>query len=272
MKAAEITKALHSRGTLAATILIMIAAACYALFSSLGEMIPGNKGTAFPSPGLWIDNPVLSLWVNIAVIGSIAGFMIYINKVYNIPRTITLIYASFFFVLETATPDLTSHLCSATVLAFVIIVSMTLMFSTYSEPAALRRVFLVFFMLSCALTVQYAFAIYLPVFVVACFQMKIFTFRTILAALLGIITPWWILFGFGIVGIGDLHMPVIISLFDTADLLDTLLAAITAGLTVTLAITSYVLSLLKLMTYNARLRACNGLLTLLTFVTVYGKP
>lgn len=268
MKAADITKALHSRGALAVTLLIMVAAAYYALISGVGEMIPGNKGTVFPSPALWIADPDLSLWINLAVIGAIAGLMIFINKAYNIPRTITLIYASFFVVLQTATPDLTSRLCSATLLALVIIVSMTLMFSAYSQPYAHRRVFLVFFMLSSALTVQYAFVIYIPVFVVACAQMKIFTFRTVLAALLGIITPWWILFGAGIVAPSDFHLPGIISVFDSADLLDTLIAAITAGLTVVLAITSYILSLLKLMTYNARMRACNGLLTLVTFVTV----
>ncbi|MDE5568510.1 MAG: hypothetical protein K2J12_08705 [Muribaculaceae bacterium] len=268
MKAADITKALHSRWALTVALSIMVASAYYALVSGVAEMIPGNKGTVFPSPALWIPDADISMWVNLAVIGAIAGLMIFINKAYNIPRTITLIYASFFVVLETATPDLTVRLCSATLLALVILASMTLMFSAYTLPSARRRVFLVFFMLSSALTVQYAFVIYIPVFLLACAQMKIFTFRTVLAALLGIITPWWILFGAGIVSPSDFHMPEFTSLFDSPDLLDTLIAAITAGLTVVLAITSYMLSLLKLITYNARMRACNGLLTIVTCVTV----
>ena len=268
MKAADITKALHSRGALAVAFLLMVVSAYYALASGVGEMIPGNKGTVFPSPALWIADPVISLWINIAALGAIVGLMIFINKAYNIPRTITLIYASFFAVLQTATPDLTSRLCSATLLAAVVIVSMTLMFSVYDLPSARRRVFMVFFLLSSSLSVQYAFVIYLPVFLVACAQMRIFTFRTVLAALLGIITPWWILFGCGIVAPSDFHLPEFTSLFDTPDLLDTLIAAITAGLTIVLAITSYMLSWLKLITYNARMRACNGLLTLITFITV----
>ncbi|MDE6703878.1 MAG: hypothetical protein K2K00_09415, partial [Muribaculaceae bacterium] len=256
------------RWALTVALSIMVASAYYALVSGVAEMIPGNKGTVFPSPALWIPDADISMWVNLAAIGAIAGLMIFINKAYNIPRTITLIYASFFVVLETATPDLTVRLCSATLLALVILASMTLMFSAYTLPSARRRVFLVFFMLSSALTVQYAFVIYIPVFLLACAQMKIFTFRTVLAALLGIITPWWILFGAGIVSPSDFHMPEFTSLFDSPDLLDTLIAAITAGLTVVLAITSYMLSLLKLITYNARMRACNGLLTIVTCVTV----
>lgn len=268
MKAVDITKALHSRWALTVALSIMVASAYYALVSGVAEMIPGNKGTVFTSPALWISDADISLWVNLAAIGAIAGLMIFINKAYNIPRTITLIYASFFVVLETATPDLTVRLCSATLLALVVLASMTLMFSAYTLPSARRRVFLVFFMLSSALAVQYAFVIYIPVFLLACAQMKIFTFRTVLAALLGIITPWWILFGAGIVSPSDFHLPEFTSLFDSPDLLDTLIAAITAGITVVLAITSYMLSLLKLITYNARMRACNGLLTIVTCVTV----
>lgn len=269
MKATTITKVLHSRGILAATLLIMVASACFALRSGVENMISDNKGTVFPSPGLWIVNAELSLWVNIAVLLLIVGMMVFVNKTYNIPRTITLIYASLFTILQTATPDLTTHLCSATFIALIIVLSMVLMFSIYGLPEDRERVFLVFFLLSSALTVQYAFAIYIPIFMIACAQMRILTFRTILAMLLGLITPWWILFGGGIIELNDVHLPVFKSLFSSASQYDAIIAALTAAATVVLAITAYALSLLKLMTYNARMRACNGLLTLTTFVTIF---
>ena len=68
MKAADITKALHSRGALAVAFLLMVVSAYYALASGVGEMIPSNKGTVFPSPALWIADPVISLWINIAAL------------------------------------------------------------------------------------------------------------------------------------------------------------------------------------------------------------
>ena len=49
---------------------------------------------------------------------------------------------------------------------------------------------------------------------------------------------------------------------------DTILLVSTIAFTVILTLTAYALSVLKLITYNARTRACNGLLTLITFVTV----
>ena len=153
----------------------MVMSAYYAAATGAVSFSPDNKGTVLSSPGLWIGPAMTSMWVNQAIIAGIMALMIFINKAYNIPRTITLIYATFFAILQTATSR--------------------------------RRVFLVFFMLSSAVSVQYAFIIYIPVFLIACAQMRIFTLRTVLASLLGLITPWWILIGGGIVAPSDFHLP-----------------------------------------------------------------
>lgn len=246
----------------------MVASALWAL--DIGEVnrITADKGLVFSSPDLWIAAPGVSLAVNVVVLLAVIGLMIFVNKAYNIPRTITLIFATFFAVIVSATPDLTAQLCSGSIVAVVILLSMTLMFSTFAAPSARRRVFLIFFLLSGAVAVQYAFVVYLPVFILACVQMRIFTFRTVLAALLGIISPWWLLFGFGIITPADIHMPRFVNVLEAAPALDTVITALTGGLTALLALTAYVLSLLKLITYNAQMRACNGLLALVMFVTI----
>ncbi len=246
----------------------MVASTFHAFKSTGITPISDYKGTVFPSPNDWIASPLASLWTNIGLIAAIAVMMVYINKAYNLPRTITLICATMFAVIETATPGITAQLCSGTVMAAIIVGSMILMFGVYSQPGALRRVFMVFFLLSSAVTVQYAFAVYIPVFLVACAQMRIFTLRSMLAALLGIITPWWIIFGGGIASPADLHLPHFTSLLDNINSTDTVILLITIGITVLLLAGAYVLSLLKLMTYNARTRACNGLLTLVSLVTI----
>lgn len=268
MRAADVTKALNSRGTLTMTIAVMVASALWAL--DIGEVnrITADKGLVFNSPDLWIADPGLSLTVNIAVLLAVVGLMIFVNKAYNIPRTITLIFATFFTVIVSATPDLTAQLCSGTVVAAVIVASMAIMFSTFAAPSARRRVFLIFFLLSGAVAVQYAFIVYLPVFILACAQMRIFTFRTVLAALLGIITPWWLMFGSGIIGPADIHLPRFVNVLEAAPALDTVITALTGALTALLSLTAYMLSLLKLITYNAQMRACNGLLSLVSFVTI----
>ena len=249
-------------------VIVMIASAFYAVATGAVTPVSDDNGTILPPVSEWISSPIMSLWANTGVILIIIAFMVYINKAYTIPRTITFIYATFFAVLQTATPEITARMGSGTLLAAIIMASMTLMFSVYSKPESRRRVFLVFFLLSSAIAVQYAFIVYIPVFIIACAQMRIFTLRTVLAALVGVITPWWLLFGAGIVTPGDFHLPHFVSVIEAADSAETILLASTIALTVVLTMTAYALSLLKLITYNARTRACNGLLTLLTVVTV----
>lgn len=247
----------------------MILTALYALADGAVIRIADDSGTLFPSPNEWISDPYISMWVNLGLILVVMAGMIFINKTYNIPRTITLIYAFFYIVLQTATPEVSAQLCSGTLMNLIIIGVMTLMFSTFDLPASRRRVFLGFFLISAAVTVQYGFAVFIPVFLIACAQMRIFNLRTLLAALLGIVTPWWILFGAGVISPSDVHVPDSINFIDIEITLDTIIIVVTISLTVLLALTAYLLSLLKLMTYNARTRACNGLLLLITIATVF---
>lgn len=267
MKAESVTKALHSRGVMALAVITMVLSAVYAVDSGNVNYIVGDRGLMFPSANEWIASRQTGLWLNLSVSGLIIALMIYINKVFNIPRTITLVYATAFAVMQTASPDVTAQFFSGTVLCLIVSGCMTLMFSTYSDPASLRRVFLVFCLLSTATAIQYAYIFYIPVMAVACAQMRITTIRTILAAFLGIITPWWIMLGFGIVSFSDFHLPHLTSVFAAGSGRETVILIITTGITVLLMITAYMMSILKLMTYNARTRACNGLMALITVVT-----
>ena len=80
------------------------------------------------------------------------------------------------------------------------------------------------------------------VFLLACVQMQVFNGRTLVAALIGIITPWWILLGFGIISPADIHLPVITSIFSVIDLNDTFLLLISVGFTAFLIVMSLVLN------------------------------
>ena len=257
---------MHSRLALFMTLVIMIVATLYA--SSLGDIMPvgeqrgiiGNVGTCY------LDG-TSGLWVNILAVAVVIAMMVYINKAFTIPRTITLIYATFFCVFQTATPAVCTRFYSGTVLCMTMTLSMILMFNSFSQMNAERRVVMVFFLLSSAIAIDYAYAVYIPVFLIACAQMRIFCMRVCLAAGLGLLTPWWLLLGFGIVTPADFHMPDFSSAIDGFGRTSFILA-VTLGLTIVLVISSYLLCVLKIMTYNARTRACNGLMTLVTLTTV----
>ena len=247
---------------------VMALAAFYALAHSFVAFDIGDCGLVFTSANNWIASPLTAVLFNLAVCLLIIVLMAYINKAFTIPRSITSIYATLFAVMQTATPDLTGAFAPGNVLCILISACMVLMFSSYAEPMAQRRVFLVFFLLSAAVSFQYAYIVYIPVFAVACAQMRLVSPRTVIAAIIGVITPWWLLFGFGIIAPADFHWPALASIFTAGIARHSGFIIVAAALSAILAVAGYSLSFLKLMTYNARTRACNGLIILVCLATV----
>lgn len=268
MKEAVITKALQSKGALTVTLLALLFSSVYAVDNGMPQIFDDNDGFVFNSPAQWFSSPLTSLAVNFIVELAVIGIMIFINKVYSIPRSITLSYAVFFAVLQTATPEISARFYSGSLLCLLIAFCMAMMFASFANAGAQRRVFLIFLSLSAASTVQYAFLVYVPVFLIACAQMRIFGLRTVIAALLGLLTPWCLLLGFDIISPAQINLPQFENPFVSLGSNIGLALALTAALTATVTITAYALSWLKLMTYNAVMRGCNGLLSLITFVTI----
>lgn len=261
----RITRFLHSRyAVVAATVTAVAAVAFAGMRDTALTPIAGDRGVVFASANGWIDNPDLSLWISVALNVGIAMLMIFINRTYNVLRSVTMLYATLFAVMQMATPDLEARLNSGTIMAALLIGSYTLLFATFGNPAAPSRrlVFLIFALLSAGATTQYCFLFYLPVLVAACMQMRIFTLRTAVAALLGLITPWWIIFGLGIASPGQLHLPHMVSVFSDIGSREAVLLLVTAGFTVFAALAAWALCFMKMLGYNARTRACNGVLTL----------
>ncbi len=179
----------------------------------------------------------------------------------------TTLYITFFAVMQLSEPDLSVTFYGGSLLVAVMPLCLMLLFGCYRAPNRTRSVFLIFMLLSGLSAFQYCFLVYLPVFLIGCAQMRILNARTLVAALLGCITPWWILFGFGVIGLQDIHLPSPGSLTARIDAGD-IVSLVSVGLTVLLVILSYVLNVLKAIAYNAQSRAINGSFATLTLFTI----
>ncbi len=268
MDNAAITRFLHSRGGAALAIVIMIVATWLDYHAGRVTYIPGDKGFAVPSANDWISSPVTEMIVNLVIVGLIIVLSVYLNRAFNVLRAMTMLYVVFFAFFELATPNLLAQLTTSTVLCAVVLACMVLLYSCYGDTGRIRRVFLIFFFLSVAAASQYAFVVYIPLFLLGCAQMKILNLRTIGAASLGIVTPWWILLGFGLVSLGDLHIPRVVSIFDAINFNEAIALAVTVGLTVLLTLSAYMLTLLKSMTYNAKSRSFGSFIAVMTAMTI----
>lgn len=267
----NLTAFLHQRG---ATAFMMVVACLCSLFAwQTGAVVPmaGNLGWGVPSPNLWFPFAPVTAFAGMGVTVAVALLTVYINRHFNVLRSLTSLVSTMFLVMQIALPSVLGQFYGGSLLSLLIMVCVGLLFSVYADPYGQRRVFLVFFLLGAAAMSQIAFLFYVPVFLVGCMQMRAFNMRTFLAALLGLVTPVWILLGFGIVKAQTLLQTPLSSLltpawsqFDTVDMVQTVVAT---GLTAVLGILFTVLNLMKILSYNSRVRALNGFLTILFGVT-----
>lgn len=257
----HITAFFHEKGS---TILVtFLACLSCALAWDRGAVarLTGDLGFGLPSANLWIAFGWVSAVVNLSANVLAALLTVYINRTFNVLRSLTALVATMFMAMQIASPVTLGQFYGGTMLLLLILFCTMLLFSEFGNEEGQRRVFLVFFLtVTCAFT-QNGFLFYLPVLFVGCMQMRIISLRTCLAALLGVITPLWILFGLGLVRAEHLQWPEMVLAWSMFDTRETVQAFATTGFTIIVGICFTVANILKILSYNSRVRAYNGFLT-----------
>lgn len=231
-------------------------------------VISESKGLGLPSAGGWVAPGELSLALNIALTIVAAMLMILLNKRYNIIRSMSSLYAAMFIVMQASLPGLACRFGDGTLLCVTTLFAAFILFSTYGRPGETRGVFMVFFLLAAGALTQYAYAFLIPVFLLGCVQMRILTFRTLLAAGIGIVTPVWILLGLGVIRLDEIALPDFTNIFSLLDRDDAILILASAGFTVLVTIVTGVANFMKIYGYNSRARAFNGFFGILAGTTI----
>lgn len=221
----------------------------------------------------WMSRPVVNSFGMAALLSSLAllisgGIMALNDRSFNILRSPARMDVGLFVFAACAASGALGFSMTGCILCVTVLLCLMIMYTTYYRVNANRRVFLVFFLLSAGSVLQYSFAAFIPVMLVGCRQMRCLNFRSVLAAIIGIVTPYWILWGFGVMSIDDFMPPRIVwpslSVFSTFTV-PQLISIFTAVITALLAM---IYNLVQMLGRNARTRAFNGILASLTFWTV----
>lgn len=263
----NITAYLHTRRCAQIMIVIFIAATVAAYYTGHIQEIGGNRGFGLPPVDDWIPSGAASLWTGITV--NIASMLLtaYLTKRFNTMRSMSDLSIGLAAFMTGAVPSVAGQLCGGTLLCVTVISCCILLMSTYGDPYRRQRVFLLFFIVATLSFTQYAFIFYIPVFIVGCIQMRIFNFKTLLAAGIGMITPPWILFGSGILRFSEIELPQFTSALTATDDREAIPILVTAGVTILAGIGFTAANLVKVIAYNSRTRSFNGLLSLLLITT-----
>lgn len=247
----------------------MIVSALWALALAEGGQLPypvGNGGllSAWSLP--WLANSPLAPYLGLACTAVVATLLITVNSTFNLLRNITRLQATAFIIMQMAAPAVVVHLCAPMASAAVVLCCMYLLFSIYGDRDATSTVFLIFFILSLCASWDVLFVALMPVFMLGCAQMRILSLRSISAMLIGTVTPWIILTGFGIVDISSIKWPQLQETTQSEKFNLPLVAAVSLSAFVTVA--AWLQNLMKYLTYNAHSRAMLSMVTVLSLTVI----
>ena len=176
-----------------------------------------SHGVCFSSPESWSVNPTLSLWINILLIFVGAVGAIIVTKHYNFVPSDNMLYSIAMLLMCMASPLVTEHLNSGVLMMLVMLICFYRLFGLSGTRNSAEGVFLVFSLLSLCSTIQYGFLLLIPVVLLGCFFLGIMHVREIVAMLIGIVAPYWILLACGLVHWSDFQWPSLTSLFSGAE-------------------------------------------------------
>lgn len=263
------TRLLRS-GWMALLIITLSMATAFSPWASEGGtwLIPSDHGLLFPSPSQWSGiTAEMSKWIAVGLNVAAGALLVFMNRRFNLLRTMSVLFVALFLLMECATPYTLTRFSAGQCGVIVITGCLCGMLSAYNTPDLSRRIFLIFCIIATCAMWQWGFPVYLAVMMIGCAQMRIFSWRTIAAAIIGTVTPVWIAMGLGIVSPDKLHMPQLVNPYEGANPEHVIQLFLAVGFTLLVATVTGIANLIHVMSKNTRTRAFNGLLSLTGIVT-----
>ncbi|MCM1318885.1 MAG: hypothetical protein NC217_00700 [Muribaculaceae bacterium] len=175
--------------------------------------LDGSLGVCLPSPNEWDMSPNLSFGINICLTALCVLLAIGLNARFNIVPGTGLLYAVTFLVTIGAIPWIDQRLSSAIIITTVVLVCTHLLFALYGRRHAAQGMCVIFSLLSWGSMVQYAFVLIIPLFLLGAIFLNILRLRELVGIILGILCPYWIMLGLGVISIDSIGLPQLTNLF-----------------------------------------------------------
>lgn len=227
-----------------------------------------KQGLMFAAPVQWLSgSPQMSFAINLLCILAVAGVMTLLNNSFNILRNYSVAFVGLFMVMTAALPAASCRFQGASLLALTVLAAVGVMLSVYSAPVLSRRVYIAFLLIAAGVMWEYAFVVYIPVMVAGLIQMRAASSRTVIAALLGCLTPLWLIAAFMSWPLPWPALPSFENPFASWPVMTTVRFWSAVGLTLVVGTIFGVVNLVSIFGYNAKARAVNGLLTLVSVAT-----
>lgn len=166
-----------------------------------------GEGLFFSLRGTLIDRGPVSAAINVLCLLATGGIMLALNKVFTFVRSMTRLFVSAFFLLMLSNPSGLVSFNAGTLLCLITAVTLMQLFASFQDSHAQRSIFLIFALIATGTMFHYGFLALVPVYLLGFANMRVLDFKGVLAMLIGLVTPFWIVLGLGIVSLSDAHLP-----------------------------------------------------------------
>ena len=264
----DINKFLNGRQFFILTAVLFVILTWVATGFGCSNPQSGTPGVCLSSQSVLRLSPVVSLLLNLCGFIGVCALMSLLNKAYTFTRDVTYVFASAFMLLGIAVPDIAVQLYDGTMLCFMCLFMVALLFGLYQSPYPQRRVFLISLLLSACCMYSYAFMYLIPVFFVGFLQMRSMSVRSALAMVLGLVTPFWIVLGMGIMEISELMLPRWENIWNGIDMERSGFFVGVVAVTAIVTVIMLARNILQIINYKMQVRAYNGFFLVLTVATM----
>lgn len=187
------------------------------------------------------------------------------NKRHSFVKSTEALLPTTMTVLLAANPVNTSYLGTPVIMLIVNLICLDVMMRAYNSENATTTMFAVATYLSLGSMVQYAFLPLMIIYPLMAIIDKIFRIKELVAYIMGLIAPYWVAIGLGLISFSDFRVPRFLESLPVADGNYLLMVFISLG---TLALVELMMSLNNAMLIyagNMKVRRFNNMINLLGF-------
>ena len=269
MSSHQLNSFINSRYCLYCTMFITVLLAVALLWFSCGETAHQYNGltTTLQGIAITLDKNMLGT-MGIVAIGATGMLMGMLNTKFAFIREFTVIYASALLLSSLTNPDILMSAPADMSMSIIVLACSFILFSGYQEFASRSYVFLISLILSFASIFQYSVLFFIVPFFIGFGQMQLFSFKNVLAMILGLATPYWIGIGFNLIPLESISFPALNISFEHYGNVLNLNTAINLALTIIIGTTFGLINIIKIMNYRLQLRSYNGFFNVLAIFTM----
>lgn len=210
-------------------------------------------------------SPLMECGINTVLIIFAVILAFLINKKHSFVKSTETILPTAMAVILASNPVNTSYLGTPVVMLIVNLLCLDIIMRAYNSENATTSMFAVATYISLGSMVQYAFLLLMIIYPIIAIMAKIFRVKEMVAFVMGLVAPYWVGLGLGLISFSDFRLPQFLVNLPNADGNYLILVFASLG---TLALTGLILSLNNAMLIyagNMRVRTFNNMINLLGF-------